>query len=77
MKPGRNVAIHCMDVIRFAGSHGVRHTYDYPSDLAAGLLKSHETVTDVGAVTLRICNVTGGGVALVTADWRYTVVRPL
>lgn len=37
MKPGRNVAIHCMDVIRFAGAHGYRHTYDYPSDLAAGM----------------------------------------
>lgn len=37
MRPGRNVAVHCMDVIRFAGQHGVRHTYDYPSDLAAGM----------------------------------------
>jgi DNA modification methylase len=37
MKPGRNVAVHCMDVIRFAGQHGVRHTYDYPSDLRQGM----------------------------------------
>lgn len=37
VKPGRVVAIHCMDVIRFAGQHGVRHTYDYPSDLRAGM----------------------------------------
>lgn len=37
MKPGRIVAVHCMDVIRFAGQHGVRHTYDYPADLAAGM----------------------------------------
>ena len=37
MKPGRNVAVHCMDVIRFAGQHGYRHTYDYPSDLRAGM----------------------------------------
>jgi len=37
MKPGRNVAVHCADVIRFAGQHGIRHTYDYPSDLRAGM----------------------------------------
>ena len=37
MRPGRNVAIHCMDIIRFAGQHGVRHTYDYPSDLRQGM----------------------------------------
>lgn len=37
VKPGRNVAVHCMDIIRFAGQHGVRHTYDYPSDLRAGM----------------------------------------
>lgn len=48
-----------------------------PSTLAAGLFKSHETVTGTGAVTLRLCNVTGGGVSLVTADWRYSVTRPL
>lgn len=37
MKPGRTVAVHCQDVIRFAGQHGHRHTYDYPSDLRAGM----------------------------------------
>ncbi len=37
MKPGRIVAVHCMDVIRFAGTYGHRHTYDYPSDLRAGM----------------------------------------
>lgn len=37
MKPGRNVAIHVMDIIRFAGQHGVRHTYDFPSDLRQGM----------------------------------------
>jgi DNA modification methylase len=37
MKAGRVVAVHCMDVIRFAGAHGYRHTYDYPSDLRAGM----------------------------------------
>ena len=44
--------------------------------LVAGLIKSHESVTDVGAVTLRLSNVTGGGVSLVTADWRFVVTRP-
>lgn len=37
MRPGRIVAIHCMDVIRFAGAHGHRYTYDYPADLRAGM----------------------------------------
>jgi len=37
MKPGRQVAIHCMDIIRFAGQHGHRHTYDFPSDVRAGM----------------------------------------
>lgn len=37
MRPGRVVAVHCMDIIRFAGQHGVRHTYDYPSDLRQGM----------------------------------------
>lgn len=37
MKPGRVVAVHVMDIIRFAGQHGVRHTYDYPSDVRAGM----------------------------------------
>lgn len=48
-----------------------------PSTLAAGLFKSHETVTGVGSVNLRVCNVTAAGVSLVTADWRYSVTRPL
>jgi hypothetical protein len=47
-----------------------------PSTLVAGLIKSHESVTGVGAVTLRLSNVTGGGVSLVTADWRFVVTRP-
>lgn len=37
MKPGRVVAVHAMDVIRFAGQHGHRYTYDYPSDIRAGM----------------------------------------
>jgi DNA modification methylase len=37
MRPGRIVAIHCADIIRFAGQHGHRHTYDYPSDVRAGM----------------------------------------
>lgn len=37
MKPGRVVAIHCADIIRFAGQWGHRHTYDYPSDVRAGM----------------------------------------
>lgn len=37
IKPGRVVAVHVMDIIRFAGQHGVRHTYDYPSDVRAGM----------------------------------------
>jgi DNA modification methylase len=37
MKPGRVVAVHTMDVIRFAGQHGYRHTYDYPSDLRVSM----------------------------------------
>lgn len=40
MKPGRVVAVHCMDVIRFAGQHGYRYTYDYPSDLRLGMEKA-------------------------------------
>jgi DNA modification methylase/superfamily II DNA or RNA helicase len=40
MRPGRIVAIHAMDVIRFAGAHGYRHTYDYPSDLRAAMERS-------------------------------------
>ncbi len=37
MKPGRVVAIHAMDVIRFAGQYGHRYTYDYPSDLRVAM----------------------------------------
>ncbi len=37
MAPGRVVAVHCMDVIRFAGQHGHRSTYDYPADLRRGM----------------------------------------
>lgn len=37
MKPGRIVAVHCAEIIRFAGQHGYRHTYDYPSDLRQGM----------------------------------------
>lgn len=37
MRPGRVVAVHCADIIRFAGQHGTRHTYDYPSDVRAGM----------------------------------------
>jgi DNA modification methylase len=37
LKPGRVCAVHCMDIIRFAGQSGYRHTYDYPSDLRAGM----------------------------------------
>jgi DNA modification methylase len=37
MKPGRVVAVHCMEVIRFAGQHGHRYTYDYPADLRMGM----------------------------------------
>ena len=37
VKPGRHVVVHCTDVMRFAGQDGVRHTYDFPSDLRAGM----------------------------------------
>lgn len=37
MKPGRIVAVHTMDIIRFAGQYGHRYTYDYPSDLRKGM----------------------------------------
>jgi glycerate-2-kinase len=47
-----------------------------PADLAAGLMKSHESVTAIGAVTLRLSNVTGGSISLATADWRFAVTRP-
>ncbi len=48
-----------------------------PSTLAAGLFKSHESVTGTGAVTLYLGNVTAAPVTLVTADWRFSVTRPL
>ncbi len=38
MKPGRVVAIHCKEIIRFANSHGYRHCYDFPSDLREGMV---------------------------------------
>jgi hypothetical protein len=38
MKPGRVVAIHAKEIIRFANSHGYRHTYDFPSDLRDGMV---------------------------------------
>jgi len=38
MKPGRVVAIHSKEIIRFANSHGYRHCYDFPSDLRDGMV---------------------------------------
>jgi DNA modification methylase len=38
MKPGRVVAIHCKEIIRFANTSGYRHAYDFPSDLRAGMV---------------------------------------
>lgn len=38
MRPGRIVAIHCKEIIRFANSHGYRHCYDFPSDLRDGMV---------------------------------------
>lgn len=38
MRPGRIVAIHCKEIIRFANTSGFRHTYDFPSDLRAGMV---------------------------------------
>lgn len=38
MKPGRVVAIHCKEIIRFANTSGYRHAYDFPSDLRQGLV---------------------------------------
>lgn len=38
MKPGRVVAIHCKEIIRFANTHGYRHAYDFPSDLREGMV---------------------------------------
>jgi superfamily II DNA or RNA helicase len=38
MKPGRVVAIHAKEIIRFANTHGYRHCYDFPSDLRDGFV---------------------------------------
>jgi DNA modification methylase len=38
MKPGRVVAIHSKELIRFANTHGYRHCYDFPSDLRDGMV---------------------------------------
>ena len=38
MRPGRIVAIHCKEIIRFANTSGYRHAYDFPSDLRAGMV---------------------------------------
>ncbi len=38
MKPGRVVAIHAKEIIRFENSHGYRHCYDFPSDLRDGMV---------------------------------------
>lgn len=38
MKPGRIVAIHAKEIIRFANTHGYRHCYDFPSDLRDGFV---------------------------------------
>lgn len=38
MKPGRIVAIHCKEIIRFANTSGFRHAYDFPSDLREGMV---------------------------------------
>lgn len=38
VKPGRVVAIHSKEIIKFANSSGYRHCYDFPSDLRAGMV---------------------------------------
>lgn len=38
MKPGRVVAVHAKEIIRFTNSHGYRHCYDFPSDLRDGMV---------------------------------------
>lgn len=38
MKPGRVVAVHCKEIIRFANTSGFRHAYDFPSDLREGMV---------------------------------------
>lgn len=37
MRPGRIVAVHCKEIIRFANSHGHRHAYDFPAELRQGM----------------------------------------
>ncbi len=38
MVPGRVVAIHAKEIIRFANTHGYRHCHDFPSDLRDGMV---------------------------------------
>jgi DNA modification methylase len=38
MKPGRVVAIHAKEIIRFANTHGYRHASDFPSELREGMV---------------------------------------
>lgn len=38
MQPGRVVAIHCKEIIKFANTSGYRHCYDFPSDLRDGMV---------------------------------------
>lgn len=38
IKPGRVVAVHSKEIIRFANTHGYRHCYDFPSDLRDGFV---------------------------------------
>lgn len=49
MRPGRVVAIHCKEIIRFANTSGFRHAYDFPSDLRQGMVDAgfhyHRRVT--------------------------------
>jgi hypothetical protein len=40
MKPGRVVAIHCKEIIKFANTSGYRHAYDFPSDLREGMVEA-------------------------------------
>jgi hypothetical protein len=78
--PGQSIAANtCVDIaleVRGAMA-GDSVRFEPPADLAAGLFKSHETVTGTGAINLRLCNVTAAPVVLVTASWRYSITRPL
>lgn len=38
IKPGRIVAVHAKEIIRFANTHGYRHCHDFPSDLREGFV---------------------------------------